>query len=117
MNVTEMATAFFLGDAIRRFWTFYDKHSDFQKNDKVMVIHLVMFTIYMISVLCRSILIFYMISSDNSNLKQVTDLGVVYTIDIWLQFFDELIIFYLILSFIQPQNRVLTDNGSITFSL
>lgn len=58
MNITEMATAFFLGDAIRRFWMFYNRHRELIKNDKVMTIHLVMFTLYMVSVLGKSILIF-----------------------------------------------------------
>lgn len=84
MNVAELATVFFLGDAIRRFWSFYDKHKELQKNDKVMIIHFIMFTVYMISVLIKSIGIFRLILDKTDGKKSVLDIGIVDTLNIWL---------------------------------
>ena len=84
MNLAELATVFFLVDAIRRFWQFYDKHKELQKNDKVMIIHFIMFTVYMISVLIKSIGIFRLILDKTDRKKSVLDIGIVYTLNIWL---------------------------------
>lgn len=105
MNIAEMITVFFLGDAIRRFWIFYNKRKDLQKNDKVMLIHFILLSVYMISVLAKSVFVLYLIASNNYATKSVLGIGLVYTFDIWLQFFDQLIICYLVYTFIKPQQH------------
>jgi hypothetical protein len=75
-----------------------------------MTVHFVLITLYMVSVLGSTILIFYYIGTGNKGL-QFTDLeAVFYTIDVWLQFFDEVIIVYLVLTFASPLNDQHTDS-------
>ena len=72
-----------------------------------------MFTLYMLSVLGKSIIIFQWFSGSDTDLTLTNDLGgIFYTIDIWMQFLDELIMWFIIKSLITPIARSVTNEAS-----
>ena len=65
----------------------------------------------MLSVLGKSIVIFSWFSGSLSDLNLTNDLGgIFYTIDIWMQFLDELILWFIIKSLIAPTFRSITTD-------
>ena len=72
-----------------------------------------MFTLYMLSVLGKSIIIFQWFSGSDTDLTLTNDLGgIFYTIDIWMQFSDEVIMWFIIKSLITPIARSVTNEAS-----
>lgn len=55
MDCIALISGLFLGDALRRIWHSYKKQNTLAQNDKMMIVHLVMFVLYMATIIGKTI--------------------------------------------------------------
>ncbi len=55
LDCAAMVSGLLLGDALRRIWISYKKQTGLLQNEKVMLIHLVMFTLLMLSIIGKTV--------------------------------------------------------------
>jgi len=54
MNGVALISCLFLADALRRIYKSYKENTNLMSNEKVMALHLGLFVLYFVSILCKS---------------------------------------------------------------
>ena len=97
----------FLGDALRRIWISFKSTRGLLRNEKVMLLHMVIFTVYIVSAFLKIAEMKIYFSHENT--KSYNRSLVYYTISEWCLFFDELILCYLFIVFSAPAVKIKID--------
>jgi hypothetical protein len=97
MNGIALISCIFLADALRRIYNSYKEHDHLMNNEKVMALHLVLVVVYFISILSKTYSVQQWINSPTDSNYSTALLF--YTISVWLEFFDQLILCHLFIKF------------------
>lgn len=105
MNLSGLVSGFFLGDALRRIYNTFKNCRGLQQNEKVMLLHLIVFAVYTVTTALKTLQIGHWLSNktkDNYNRSVV-----MYTISMWFLFFDQLVLCYLFYIFSAPISGII----------
>jgi len=81
LDCVAMVSGLFLGDALRRIWISYKKQTGLLQNEKVMLIHLIMFTLLMLSIIGKTVSVTGYL--DSKEQKDYEKSLAWYTVNIW----------------------------------
>lgn len=110
MNLMAIISGCFLGDALRRIQKTFKDLRGLLPNEKVMLLHLSVFVLYMVTTFYKT----YQIASyfNHENDSNLTSSQIAYTICIWASFLDQLILCYLFIKFSAPATQVIDVESS-----
>lgn len=106
MNTMALTSGIFLGIALYRIWKTFKDMRGLLQNEKVILLHLVMFVFYMFVTLFKTFQISEYFRNPQESSKYRLAL-ISYVMWIWSCFFDELILCYLFIKFSAPATQVI----------
>lgn len=108
MNIMGLISGCFLGDALRRIWLTFKNMRGLLPNEKIMLLHLFLFLIYMCTTLLRTLQISHFYHLKNKDIGDGLGwLEIAYILSIWSLFFDQLLLNYLFIKFSVPATQVI----------
>lgn len=87
MNFCGFVSSCFLGDALRRIYNAFKSYRDLAQNEQVMLLHLLVFIIYSVTTVFKTLQVHNWLG-DQTSLKYYNTVLVWYTISVWALFFD-----------------------------
>jgi hypothetical protein len=87
MNFCGFVSSCFLGDALRRIYNAFKSYRDLAQNEQVMLLHLLVFIIYSVTTVFKTLQVHNWLG-DQTSLQYYNTVLVWYTISVWALFFD-----------------------------